>query len=84
MNSRAVRLVLDPSKCTGCRACEVACSFRRHRSFNPLGSSIHVVRALPTDEVEWYTDSTCDLCRGSSRPYCIRFCPENALYIELC
>ncbi|WP_199718827.1 MULTISPECIES: 4Fe-4S binding protein [unclassified Petrotoga] len=35
-------LMLDQAKCTGCRACEYACSFEHTGKFNPLDSRIKV------------------------------------------
>ncbi|TAN62337.1 MAG: (Fe-S)-binding protein, partial [Magnetospirillum sp.] len=35
-------LLLKPEKCTGCRQCEMACSFEKERVFNPAKSRIRV------------------------------------------
>ena len=35
-------LVIDPGKCTGCKQCELACSYDNFGVFNPSKSVIRV------------------------------------------
>jgi anaerobic carbon-monoxide dehydrogenase iron sulfur subunit len=35
-------LMIHPDKCTGCRSCELACSFEKERQFRPRASRVHV------------------------------------------
>ena len=35
-------LVIDPGKCTGCKQCEMACSYENEGVFNPSKSRIRV------------------------------------------
>lgn len=66
-------LVLNYSKCTGCRACEYACSFAHTGVFNPLDSRIKIntfcedFTFVPT------------LCMQCEKPYCVEVCPTGAL-----
>ena len=36
-------LVVSPDKCTGCRTCELACSYSKSDAFNPKDSAISVL-----------------------------------------
>ena len=66
-------LVVDPLKCTGCKLCELACSFEKTGKFNLVDSRIKlnffpkVLRFVPT---------VCMQCREA---YCIQVCPTGAL-----
>lgn len=66
-------IVISPDKCTGCRTCELVCSFRRSDSFNPKDSAISV---LAFDEVGLQVPMTCLQCDD---PHCAVVCPVNAL-----
>ncbi len=66
-------LYVDVSKCTGCRACEYACSFAHDGLFNPLNSRIHVNEFLD-DFV--FIPSMCTQCEDA---YCVNVCPTSAL-----
>lgn len=35
-----MRLEIIPEKCTGCRICEIACTYHRDREISPVSSSI--------------------------------------------
>jgi Fe-S-cluster-containing dehydrogenase component len=37
-----MKIKIDPSKCCGCKLCEVACSLKHNDSVNPSGSRIRV------------------------------------------
>ncbi len=66
-------LSIDISKCTGCRACEYACSFAHTGEFNPLDSRIHINEFLD-DFV--FIPSVCTQCEDA---YCVGVCPTHAL-----
>lgn len=66
-------IVISPDKCTGCRSCELACSFVKHDSFNPKDSAISV---LPYDEVGLQLPMTCLQCED---PHCMTVCMVDAI-----
>lgn len=68
-----MKLLFDASRCTGCRACEAACSFVKEGVFAPSLSRIRVVR-LDWDGVDVPTG--CEQCTDAP---CILACPVKAL-----
>ncbi|RLG79461.1 MAG: 4Fe-4S dicluster domain-containing protein [Thermoprotei archaeon] len=70
----AKRLIaVDPSKCSGCRYCELWCSFAHEGVFSPSLSRISVVK---DDRMGMDYPVVCRMC--SPAP-CIKACPHNAL-----
>ena len=76
------RLLLDPDRCTGCRACELACSLHHSGLMSPELSSLRVSRDNHTAAIEWQLLSTCDLCEREPQPLCVKYCPFDAIRIE--
>jgi Fe-S-cluster-containing dehydrogenase component len=67
--------------CRGCRSCQLACSFSRHRVFNPAKSVILWERDVETDHTApMISPIACDLCGGD--PACVKACPYDALRIN--
>ena len=66
-------LAIDPARCTGCRICEVFCSFRKEGAVQPSRSRITVVRGK---EAGAFVPFTCQQC---SRPLCAEVCPVRAI-----
>jgi len=66
-------LVLEPAKCTGCRACMDACSFEKTGVFNPLDSRVNVIEFR---EDLMFVPTVCSQCET---PYCAQVCPTTAL-----
>ena len=64
-------LVVNIDKCTGCRLCELACSYKHFKTMNPKKSRIHVVRSPhePTDMPIYCVQ--CGLC--------VEACPVKAI-----
>ena len=62
-----------PSQCTGCRICELVCSFTHYNIFNPSLSRIKVI----TDESKLIDFPV--TCRHCSDPTCISVCPTQAI-----
>ena len=66
-------LVVSPEKCTGCRICELACSYSKYDNFNPKDSAVSV---LFFDEVGLQVPMMCMQC---DEPHCMTVCMVNAL-----
>ena len=69
-------LNVDPEKCTGCRLCEVMCSFHHEREFNPTLSRIRIAK-----EEELGVDIPI-VCMHCTDAPCISVCSVNALSKE--
>lgn len=69
-------MLLDITKCQGCRACELACSFHHsgHKLFNPAISSTKVSRDNDDGKITISVDSTCDYCAGEEQALCVKYC----------
>lgn len=65
-------LIIKPTHCTGCRTCEVACSFA-HSSAGRLGRSRIHVHTVGDDR---HMQLTCLQC---SHAACVKVCPTEAL-----
>jgi ferredoxin len=71
-------ILADASKCAGCLVCQLRCSFRFEKEFNPSKAAI-TIRRLVDGENEYeisFTDR-CDNCG-----ICVRHCPYGALMFE--
>lgn len=62
-----------PSQCTGCRICELICSFTHYHIFNPSLSRIKVTKIEPLLIDHPVT------CRQCQRPPCHEVCPTHAI-----
>lgn len=67
------RMLVDEKKCTGCRACELACSLANHSLFAPDKALIQVVK----QETEGLDKP--QVCRQCGNAPCINACPKGAL-----
>jgi Fe-S-cluster-containing hydrogenase component 2 len=67
------KLFFNPARCTGCRTCEVACSFKKEKLFSPELSRIRVVKL---DEEGVDIPTGCEQCEGAP---CILICPVRAI-----
>jgi len=89
-----VRWHLDPKKCTGCRMCEIACSFSHGQGFTPSKASLRVVFSglgecepvtcslLLFHSPTMLTSLSPSLTYPSHRPLCVEACHWGALTIH--
>ncbi len=65
-------------RCTGCLICELRCSLRFEKAFNPSKVRIRVLRLVGADtEYSVTFEDDCDRCG-----ICARHCPYEALIQE--
>lgn len=66
-------LTFDLNLCTGCRACEVRCSFKHHQECNPAKSRIRVVK------FDRAGVSAPLFCLNCEEAVCQQVCPTQAI-----
>jgi Fe-S-cluster-containing hydrogenase component 2 len=66
-------LMISPEKCTGCRSCELACSFKHEQEFNPARSR---VTNLTWEKEGFSTPMMCMQCDNAA---CVKVCPMGAI-----
>ena len=66
-------LMIHPDRCTGCRNCSLACSFRHEGQFRPAASRVHVY----SWEREGFSVPT--MCQQCDTAPCVNVCPTGAL-----
>jgi Fe-S-cluster-containing hydrogenase component 2 len=71
---QALRVI--PKKCTGCKQCELACSWVQAGSFQPSRS---VIRVHVFDEQASFAPYTCLQCPEA---WCMQACPVNAIDVD--
>ncbi len=67
-------LMIHPDKCTGCRNCELACSFVKHGDFQPVVSRVHAY--------VWEREgiSVPMMCQQCDDAPCVTVCPTGAMH----
>ena len=65
---------VDRHTCTGCRYCEVICSFNKSEVCDPSRGRIKIEK----DEIQGTEKPV--VCRQCSKPKCVEACPTGALY----
>jgi len=70
------KILLDLAKCTGCRSCELACSFAHEGRY---GSSIARIQVMKLEDLGADVPIVCRQCEN--RP-CVPSCPTSALSID--
>lgn len=69
-----MRLKVYFEKCTGCRACELACSAKHYKKYSPELSRIRIIK---------FEDKGTDIpvaCKQCINAPCVNNCPVGALY----
>lgn len=79
-------IIIKAEKCTGCKSCELACSFHHKKKFKPSEASIEVridekerIIYLQIHNVKSGKHIVCDNCTGEEIPFCVKFCSVGAL-----
>lgn len=68
------KIIFDSGLCTGCRACELACSFYCEGKFAPSKSRVRVVK------MDWEGIDVPTGCQNCEDAPCKLVCPVNAIY----
>lgn len=81
MGSKAgnVCLRIRTSRCTGCKSCEIACSFNLASVCNPAISRIKITRHNKTGEITCSCPPSCPECVFGDKPPCVEACVFGAL-----
>jgi len=75
---KGLPVIADASKCTGCLICELRCSLRFEKAFNPAKAAIVIRRQVQSpNEYEISFTDRCDSCG-----ICVRYCSYGALTQE--
>jgi Fe-S-cluster-containing dehydrogenase component len=77
-------MLLDPTRCKGCRLCEAACSLHHadHKAFNPVVTSTRIHRDNDSGKITMSLDSTCDWCEGEETLLCVKYCAYGARSVK--
>lgn len=70
----AKMLMIHPDKCTGCRNCELACSFQHEGAFRPGATRVH---ALTWEREGFSVPMMCQQCDDAA---CVKVCPTGAMH----
>ncbi|MHC1635695.1 MAG: 4Fe-4S dicluster domain-containing protein [Candidatus Methanospirareceae archaeon] len=71
------RLTIIPEKCSGCRLCELACSFAKFKVNNPKKAAIRVISLYPHPVIKMPI-----FCRQCKEPKCMENCPTDAMSMK--
>jgi len=75
-------LLFLAEKCTGCRSCELACSFAHQGAHQPASAGLTVLMERATGAVALSFTATCDLCAERAGCACVEYCAPGALKVE--
>ncbi len=68
-------LFVIPEKCSGCRICELVCSYEHFGVFNPKKSAIRILSLFPEPAINYPV-----VCKQCAVPKCAEACPVHAIY----
>ncbi|MFC1907083.1 hypothetical protein ACFLW8_03245 [Chloroflexota bacterium] len=75
---KKTKVLIKPEKCTGCRVCQLECSFKYHKVFNPALSNIQIIES-PENGIT-YLIKYKDECHNCIT--CVKSCVFGALETE--
>jgi Fe-S-cluster-containing dehydrogenase component len=70
--SEQLVLLYDPTKCTGCLFCQIACSYHHFGEFNLEKAHLHIQFNEKLEEFEAI------YCQHCEEPLCVAVCPKEA------
>ena len=76
----AMGFYVDMTRCTGCRACEVACKDKNRLSGNMAFRNAHTFSVGTFPEVQAF--SCTFSCNHCEEPVCVQVCPTGAMHKE--
>ncbi len=76
MTKIAKMLIADPTKCTGCRACEMVCSVKHEGVSNPTRARIKIMKWEP---ISLDVPIICQQCHDAP---CVAVCPSGAMKLN--
>lgn len=68
-------IFVDPNKCTGCRYCEIWCSYHWFKRFHPMLSAVKVTHAA----IGVFVPIICKQCKDAP---CAKVCPTEAITLD--
>jgi carbon-monoxide dehydrogenase iron sulfur subunit len=74
MDKKRKALIFNANYCTGCRECELVCSFKHESKFNPKKARIRVLSIYPTPGIDFAV-----ICQHCEDPPCAKVCPQGAI-----
>jgi Fe-S-cluster-containing hydrogenase component 2 len=77
MNEQYPSLTIDEKKCTGCMACELACSFIKEKVYSRSLSRIHVIQIYD------FGVSVPIACNNCIEAPCVESCPTEVIHREV-
>ena len=80
MSALIYPLIVDLTRCTGCKVCEVACSLEKEKVCNPHLSRIQILKQDTLGVFLPAISPDCDLCGGPEKKQkCVQFCATEAI-----
>jgi Fe-S-cluster-containing dehydrogenase component len=70
-------VVGDGRKCAGCLICQMVCSFRMYKEFNPAKAQLTILFGEDGNPSEIVFKEDCEAC-GT----CVEYCPRQALVLQ--
>jgi len=79
---KRIGLKINTLLCTGCRACELACSFYLSEYCDPAISRIEITRDNEKGEILCQLPLSCPVCSFEIEPPCVYSCGPAALTMK--